>query len=325
MKVLVTGGAGFIGSTTCRALREAGHEPVVFDDFSTGHEWAAKGLAVCRGDIRDEGALLKALKEHRPDAVMHFAAKAVVPESVADPGLYWDVNVTGSLRVLAAMRGAGVGKIVFSSSAAVYGEPERVPIEEEAPRRPINPYGRTKAVFEDALEDHRVAHGTASASLRYFNACGAAPEWGLGEVRSPETHLLPLVIRAGQGGGALTVCGTDYPTRDGTCVRDYVDVRDLAEAHVRALERLKPGVARAYNLGSERGVTVREVVAAVEKALGRPVPRVEGPRRAGDPPSLVASAERARAELGWAPRRSLSDSIEAVLEFVRGKGLEAGK
>lgn len=316
----MTGGAGFIGGVACRALSAAGHGVAAYDDFSTGHDWATGDARVFRGDIRDRAAVEKALREFRADAVMHFAAKAVVPESVAEPGLYYDVNVTGSLRVLEAMRAAGVSRIVFSSSAAVYGEPERVPIEEGAARRPINPYGRTKLHFEEALEDHRVAHGTSYACLRYFNACGAAPEWGLGEVRSPETHLLPLVIRAGTGGPPITVTGTDYPTRDGTCVRDYVDVRDLADAHVRALERLESGRGSAYNLGSERGTTVREAIAAVAAVLGREVPSVDGPRRAGDPPALVASCAKARGELGWEPRRTIEDSIRAVLEFVRSRG-----
>lgn len=320
MRVLVTGGAGFIGGVACRALSAAGHAVAAYDDFSTGHDWATGEARVFRGDIRDRAAVEKALREFHAEAVMHFAAKAVVPESVAEPGLYYDVNVTGSLRVLEAMRAAGVSRIVFSSSAAVYGEPERVPIEEGAPKRPINPYGRTKLHFEEALADYGAAHGTAYACLRYFNACGAAPEWGLGEVRSPETHLLPLVIRAGLGGPPITVTGTDYPTRDGTCVRDYVDVRDLADAHVRALERLVPGRGNVYNLGSERGTTVREAIAAVATVLGKAVPSVDGPRRAGDPPALVASCGKALKELGWAPRRALEDSIRAVLEFIRSRG-----
>ncbi len=320
MKVLVTGGAGFIGSVACRALEASGHDVGVFDDFSTGHDWACRGKKIWRGDIRDRGALDRAFAEFRPDAVMHFAAKAVVPESVANPGLYYDVNVVGSLRLLEAMRAAKCRRIVFSSSAAVYGTPESTPILEDAPQNPINPYGRTKKHFEEALEDARPADGLGFASLRYFNACGAAPEWGLGEIREPETHLLPIVIRAALAGKPFTVCGTDYGTRDGTCVRDYIDVRDLADAHVRALERLKPGEGAAYNLGTERGTTIREVVASVGRVLGRKVPFVDGPRRAGDPASLVASCTKARAALGWTPGRSLDDSIRAVAEFLQSRG-----
>ncbi|MEK7469376.1 MAG: UDP-glucose 4-epimerase GalE [Planctomycetota bacterium] len=320
MKVLVTGGAGFIGSVTGRALEVAGHEVAVFDDFSAGHEWACRGKRVYRGDIRDRAALNKAFGEFRPDAAVHFAAKAIVPESVSNPGLYYDVNVVGSLRLLEAMRASECRKIVFSSSAAVYGMPERTPIEEEAPQNPINPYGRTKKQFEEALEDARPADGLAFACLRYFNACGAAPEWGLGEVREHETHLVPLVIRAAVTGKPFTVCGTDYATRDGTCVRDYVDVRDLADAHVRALERLRPGEGSAYNLGSERGVTIREVVTAAGRVLEKRVPFVDGPRRPGDPASLVASCAKARKVLGWTPCRSLDDSIRAVAEFLQSRG-----
>ncbi len=320
MKVLVTGGAGFIGSVTGRALEASGHEVGIFDDFSTGHDWACRGKKTWRGDIRDRAALDRAFAEFRPEAVMHFAAKAVVPESVSNPGLYYDVNVVGSLRLLEAMRVAGCRRIVFSSSAAVYGTPDRTPILEDAPQNPINPYGRTKKHFEEALEDARPADGLAFASLRYFNACGAAPEWGLGEIREPETHLLPIVIRAAMGGKPFTVCGTDYETRDGTCVRDYIDVRDLADAHVRALERLRPGVGTAYNLGTERGTTIREVVASVGRVLGRKVPFVDGPRRAGDPAALVASCAKAREALGWTAGRSLDDSIRAVAEFLQSRG-----
>lgn len=320
MKVLVTGGAGFIGSVTARTLEAGGHEVGIFDDFSTGHDWACRGRRVYRGDIRDRAALDRAFGDLKPDAVLHFAGKIIVPESVTNPGLYYDVNVVGSLRLLEAMRAAGCRRIVFSSSAAVYGTPERTPIPEDAPQHPINPYGRTKKHFEEALEDARPADGLGYASLRYFNACGAAPEWGLGEVREPETHLLPIVMRAALAGKPFTVCGTDYATRDGTCVRDYVDVRDLADAHVRALERLRPGTGTAYNLGTERGTTVREVVAAAGRVLGRPVAFVDGPRRPGDPPELVASCSKARAELGWRPVRSLEESIRAVADFLRSRG-----
>ncbi|MCE9581607.1 MAG: UDP-glucose 4-epimerase GalE [Planctomycetes bacterium] len=320
MRVLVTGGAGFIGSVTGRALRLAGHEIAILDDFSTGHDWACIGKQIFRADLRDRAGLDAAFGAFRPEAVMHFAAKAVVPESVANPGLYYDVNVVGSLRLLEAMRLVGCRKIVFSSSAAVYGTPEKSPIDEQAPQHPINPYGRTKKHFEEVLEDVRPADGLAYASLRYFNACGAAPEWHLGEIREPETHLLPIVIRATMKNQPFTVCGTDYETRDGTCVRDYVDVRDLADAHVRALERLRPGQGAAYNLGSELGTTVREVVAAVGKVLGKPVPFRDGPRRAGDPATLVASCAKARAELGWTPRRPLEESIRSVVEFLQSRG-----
>lgn len=311
MRILVVGGAGYIGSHVARYLRRAGQTVRVFDNLGLGHRAAVPPEELIEGDLNHTSEIMAALRDHRIDSVMHFAAFASVPESVAAPSKYYRNNVVGTLNLLDAMRETGVARIVFSSTAAVYGVPDTVPITESAPTRPINPYGFTKLAIERALADYASAHGLAAVALRYFNACGAAEDGSIGEDHSPETHLVPIVLQAALGQRAnVTIAGTDYPTPDGTCIRDYVHVDDLADAHLRALERAQPGSAQVYNLGTGRGASVREVIEAARRVTGRPVPVVEGPRRPGDPPVLVASAEAARRELGWSPRyREIEASI----------------
>jgi UDP-glucose-4-epimerase GalE len=304
--VLVTGGAGYIGSHAAKALARAGMRPVVYDNFVYGNRWAVKWGPLVEGDIRDRAALLDAFSRYEIDAVMHFAAFAYVGESMAQPGRYFENNVTGSFNLLESMQLAEVRTIVFSSTCATYGTPDSVPITEETPQNPVNPYGETKLMIERALHWYGAAHGISSLALRYFNASGADPEGEIGEAHDPETHLIPLVLDAAAGTRpAIDVFGTDYPTRDGTCERDYIHVSDLADAHVQALRYLaEGGPTTAINLGTGEGHTVREVINAVETVTGRPVPRRETGRRAGDPPILVADARRAAKILGWTPSRS---------------------
>jgi UDP-glucose-4-epimerase GalE len=304
--VLVTGGAGYIGSHAAKALARAGMRPVVYDNFVYGNRWAVKWGPLVEGDIRDRAALLDAFSRYEIDAVMHFAAFAYVGESMAQPGRYFDNNVTGSFNLLESMQLAKIRNIVFSSTCATYGTPDSVPITEETPQRPVNPYGETKLMIERALHWYGEAHGISSLALRYFNASGADAEGEIGEAHDPETHLIPLVLDAAAGTRpAIDVFGTDYPTRDGTCERDYIHVSDLADAHVQALRYLaEGGQTTAINLGTGEGHTVREVINAVESVTGRPVPRRETGRRAGDPPILVADARRAAKMLGWTPSRS---------------------
>ncbi|MCM0021125.1 MAG: UDP-glucose 4-epimerase GalE [Tagaea sp.] len=304
--VLVTGGAGYIGAHACKALARAGLRPVTLDDLSTGHREAVRWGPLEIGDVADRVFVDDAIARHRPSCVMHFAARAYVGESVADPARYYAANVIGTLALLDAMRARGLRRIVFSSSCAVYGAPARVPIDERAPAAPINPYGRTKLIAEWALADHAAAYGLAWIALRYFNAAGADPEGEIGEDHDPEPHLIPLALRAAlPGGAALRIMGTDYDTPDGTAIRDYVHVADLAEAHVAAVRHLaRGGESGSFNVGAERGHSVREIVAAAARVTGR-APAVENaPRRAGDPPRLIADARRAREILGFAPRRS---------------------
>jgi len=315
MRVLVTGGAGYIGSHTCKALARAGFEPVAFDNLSTGHRWAVKWGPLVQADLADRDAVLDALRAHRVEAVIHFAASAYVGESMGNPRKYFRNNVVNTLNLLEAMQDAGVGTIVFSSSCAVYGIPERVPIPEDHPCRPISPYGESKLFVERALEWYGRAYGLRWISLRYFNAAGADPDGELGEVHDPETHLIPLAIEAALGRRPyLEIYGTDYPTPDGTAIRDYIHVTDLADAHVRALDYLRRGGAStAFNLGAGRGYSVREVVAAVERVSGRRVPALEAPRRPGDPPVLVAEVANAQELLGWTPTfRDLESIIESA-------------
>jgi UDP-arabinose 4-epimerase len=309
--VLVTGGAGYIGSHTCKALARAGHLPVTLDSLVQGHRMAVRWGPLVEGDIRDRGLVERAIREHRVDAVVHFAAHAYVGESMRDPGKYFGNNVTGSLAVLEAMRACDVRRIVFSSTCAVYGAPQSLPMGEDHPQQPINPYGESKRVVERALHWYGAAHGLASVALRYFNAAGADVDGEIGEDHDPETHLIPLAIGAALGARpALQVRGTDYPTPDGTAVRDFVHVGDLADAHVRALEYLYAGgESAALNLGTGRGYSVRDIVSAVERSSRRTVPREDAPRRAGDPASLVADARRARDLLGWAPQCSDLETI----------------
>ncbi len=311
MRVLVTGGAGYIGSHTARDLARRGHEPVVLDDLSTGHTRAVGDLALARVDLA-AGEIGGFIAEGRFDAVVHFAAKAVVPESVEKPAAYWRANLLGSLRLLDALVAHGPKRIVFSSTCAVYGLPSEVPIPETHPKNPITAYGRSKLAVEYALEDYARAYGIGAISLRYFNAAGASEDGAYGEDRALETHLIPLAIKAVQGGPALKIAGTDYDTPDGTCIRDYVHVDDLARAHAIALEKVEPGRAEAFNIGTGKGHSVREVVAAIERATGRKVPAVEAPRRAGDPPVLIARNEAAARRLGFSPERTLEDIVRSA-------------
>jgi UDP-arabinose 4-epimerase len=313
MSILIVGGAGYIGSQTAKQVAAAGHRPVVFDNLVYGHRWAVKWGPLVEGDLADPPAIRRALEAHAVTAVIHFAAYAYVGESMTDPGKYFRNNVAGTINLLDGMVAAGVRDIVFSSTCATYGEPERVPIAEDHPQRPVNPYGESKLAVERMLRWYGQAHGLRYAALRYFNAAGADPDGELGEDHAPETHLIPLAIAAAQGRGApLSLFGTDYPTPDGTAVRDYIHVADLAEAHLAALAALDGGEsALRLNLGTGRGSSVREVIAAVEKATGRPVPLREVGRRAGDPPVLVADARQAGQRLGWKPRYPDLESIVA--------------
>lgn len=313
--VLVTGGAGYIGSHACKALAVAGYTPITFDNLSFGHQWAVKWGPLVIGDVLDRVSLDAAIDRYRPSAVMHFAACAYVGESVADPGKYFRNNVCGSLNIIEAMRDYGIHSIVFSSTCATYGVPERLPINEETPQRPINPYGASKLMVERMLQDFGTAHRMNSIALRYFNAAGADPDNEIGEEHDPETHLIPLVLDACSGKRrSVTVFGSDYDTPDGTCVRDYIHVSDLADAHVKALQVLeRQAGSAAYNLGNGCGFSVREVIETVESITRRRVPIAIGPRRAGDPPSLISDATKAREELLWGPKISnLSDIVQTA-------------
>jgi UDP-glucose-4-epimerase GalE len=311
-RILVTGGAGYVGSHCCKALAEAGYEPIVFDNLSMGHDSAVRWGPLIRGDMRDADALRSAIEETKPEAVLHFAALALVGESTAHPERYYAVNVGGTLNLLEAMRLSGVQRIVFSSTCAVYGEPERVPITEDLPRRPINPYGESKLACEWMMDDFDRAHSIRSVRLRYFNAAGADPAAEIGEWHEPETHLIPLVIDTALGlHREVSIFGTDYPSADGTAVRDYIHVVDLAAAHVAALRHLvEGGASAAVNLGTGRGASVREVIDAVEVVAGRRVTVKEAPRRAGDPPVLVADPSRAEALLKWRAKADLTKIVE---------------
>jgi UDP-arabinose 4-epimerase len=314
LNVLVTGGAGYIGSHTAKALAAAGHRPVVLDDLSAGHREAVRWGPFVQGGIGDRAALEVVLREHRIDAVIHFAAHAYVGESMSDPAKYFRNNVAGTLSLLEAMKACDVHTIVFSSSCATYGIPDQLPISETTPQAPINPYGESKLVCERFLRWFGECHDFEWMALRYFNAAGADPDGEIGEDHDPETHLIPLVISAALGFRPdVKVFGTDYPTDDGTAVRDFVHVTDLAEAHVRALEHLRSGGASAaLNLGTGRGWSVREVVDAVARVTGMPVPVTDSPRRAGDPPVLIADVSLAAQQLGWRARFTGIDEIVAT-------------
>ena len=321
MRVLVTGGAGYVGSVSVEALVDAGHDVVVLDDLSKGHRDALPGgVSLVRGSYGDPAVVGPLLASTPIDAVLHCAARSLVGESVANPALYYRENVAGGIAFLEALREAGVGRFVFSSTAAVYGTPVSVPIREDAALAPINPYGETKRTFEGALRWYAAAYGLRSVSLRYFNVAGASARNG--EVHAPETHLIPNVLAAAEGRAALTVFGVDYPTPDGTCIRDYLHVEDLARAHLLALEATSPDdprtagsqgagfAALAINLGNGGGFSVREVLSAAETVVGRQIPHAIGERRAGDPPVLVADARRADEILGW--RAEHRDIVEVV-------------
>ena len=303
MRVLVAGGAGYIGSHTCKALAQAGHTPIVYDNLHTGHAWAVKWGPLERGDLDDRSALDGVMRRHRPDAVINFAALAYVGESMKEPTRYYRVNVAGMITLLEAMRAHDVGSIVFSSSCATYGTPDRLPIVETMAQRPINPYGRSKLMAEEILRDACAAHGLGAVALRYFNAAGADPEGELGEEHDPETHLIPLALQTALGRRpSIAIFGTDYETPDGTCIRDYVHVTDLAAAHVAALAACPAGRFAAYNLGSGRGASINDVIACARKVTGRPIAAVPEARRAGDPAVLVADASLAGTALKWSPR-----------------------
>jgi UDP-glucose 4-epimerase len=309
--VLVTGGAGYIGSHAVKALLERGEHVVVYDSFVAGHRGAVKGAAaVVEGDIHDTPGLKKALSAHQADAVMHFAAWLSVGDSVRDPAGYYHNNVVGALSVLQAMVETGVHHFVFSSTAAVFGNPEQTPITEIHPTRPINPYGETKLAVERALPHYDRAYGLRSIALRYFNAAGADPDGGLGEDHDPEIHVIPRAIDAALGRCTFQIFGDDYPTEDGTCLRDYIHVTDLASAHLLALDALRAGArSTVYNLGNGRPTSVREVVDAVGRVTGRQVPFEMGERREGDPAILYASSDRIKRDLGWQPRYEDIDVI----------------
>jgi UDP-glucose 4-epimerase len=321
MRILVTGGAGYVGSVSVEHLIESGHDVVVLDNGATDNPSAdLLGSPIVRGTYTDRAFMAEHLRAHHIEAVLHCAARSLVGESMREPALYYGENVAGGIALLDAMRDAGVARLVISSTASVYGQPESSPINEDAPLRPINVYGETKRTFEAAAGWYGQAYGLRAAALRYFNVAGASARNG--EVHDPETHLIPNCIKAVLGGPPLNVWGDDYPTPDGTPIRDYLHVLDLADAHRRALEATAPDDARTdamliCNLGSGQGFSVREVIAAAESVIGKPVPRVEGPRRAGDPPELVATIDRARDVLGWAPSRStLEEMIGSAWAFA---------
>lgn len=320
-KILVTGGAGYIGSHTCKALAHAGLEPIVYDNLIHGHEWAVKWGPLEKGDILDKTRLSDVIARHRPSAVIHFAAFGYVGESVVDPRNYYWNNVVGSLTVLEVMREHRIDRIVFSSSCATYGNPDVLPVSENARQIPTNPYGSSKLVIERVLADYEQAYNLRSVSLRYFNAAGADPQGELGECHVPETHLIPLVLDVAAGKRPpLTIFGSDYDTPDGTCIRDYVHVSDLARAHVLALQRLSsPRLERAYNLGTGRGYSVRDVINVAMAVTGRHIPIIEGPRRQGDPAKLLADPAQARRDLDWVPHfAGIEDMIESGWRWCIG-------
>lgn len=310
--VLVTGGAGYIGSHAAKVLSQAGHHVVIFDNLSAGHREAVLGAPLIVGDTGDVETMRRAIRDSGASAVMHFAAWLSVPDSVRDPAGYYRNNVTGTIGTLAAMAAEGCRQFVFSSTCAVYGEPVETPIRETHPTSPVNSYGQTKLAIEHALPHFERAYGIRSVRLRYFNAAGADPDGELGEDHAPEIHVIPRAIEAARGGPPIDVFGEDYPTPDGTCLRDYIHVMDLADAHLRALAWLQDGGASgSYNAGTERPTSVKDVIDAVEKVTGLPVARRSAPRRPGDPAILYASAERIRRDLGWVPQRPALETIVA--------------
>jgi len=313
VKLLVTGGAGFIGGVTTRQLLKNGFDVVVFDNLSCGHkEIVPNSTKLIVGDLRKKEDIFKVFEEERFDAVLHFAAYTIVPESMSNPSKYFENNVIATMNLLDAMIKANVNNFIFSSSAAVYGNPKTIPVTEDAPTLPLNAYGQTKLTVEEYLKWYEHAYGLNYVSLRYFNAAGADLENDIGEDRSVETHLIPLVLFAALGKNkSISVFGTDYPTRDGTCIRDYIHVVDLASAHVLALKKLLNSDPKSsiYNLGSQNGFTVREVISAAEKIVGRKINVVDSPRREGDPPALIASSKKIKDELGWVAQNSEIEKI----------------
>ncbi|WP_054814152.1 UDP-glucose 4-epimerase GalE [Nocardia arizonensis] len=319
MKLLVTGGAGYVGGVCAQVLLEQGHEVVVVDDLSTGNaDGVPADARFVEGDVAEAAPEL--LRAETFDGVLHFAAQSLVGESVQQPEKYWHGNVVKTLRLLEAMRHTGTARLVFSSTAAVYGEPEQVPITEDAPTRPTNPYGASKLAVDHAITSYAIAHGLAATSLRYFNVAGAYG--GLGENRVVETHLIPLVLQVALGHRkAISVFGTDWPTPDGTAIRDYIHIRDLAQAHLLALDTAEAGVHRVCNLGSGTGFSVREVITACERVTGLPIVAQDAPRRPGDPAVLIASSDRAVAELGWRPEHNdLDEIVSDAWSYLRALG-----
>lgn len=318
--VLVTGGAGYVGSHTCKALAGAGYTPVVFDSLENGHRWAVKWGPMVEADLRDLEAVERAMAEYQPSAVLHFAGYIAAGESMAEPAKYYANNILGLTNTIEAAHRHGVDRFIFSSTAAVYGDPVELPIPEEHPKHPINPYGSSKLMSERILADAEDAYGIRHINLRYFNASGADAALDTGEAHDPESHLIPLAIRAALDDSfALKIFGNDYDTPDGTAVRDYVHVSDLAAAHVLALDHLdKGGASDCFNLGIGQGYSVRQVIEAVRDAAGCPVKANDAPRRAGDPPSLVASGKKARRVLGWEPAHSDLETIaRTAVEWYR--------
>ncbi len=315
--IFVTGGSGYIGSVVVRQLLEKGYEVAVFDNLERGHRaFVDRRARLFEGDLRDAEATSRAFAEVRPDAVLHFAAYALVGESMANPMLYFDNNVKGGVNLLSAMERCGCDRIIFSSSCATYGVPPSLPIDEEMPQCPTNPYGHSKLMFEQMCKWLAETKGFKPTFLRYFNAAGAVPEWGLGEDHEPETHIIPNVLRVALGrSGAVKVFGDDYPTPDGTCVRDYVHLKDLCSAHVLALEKEALG---AYNLGTGNGISVRQIVESCRRVTGHPIPVEMCPRRPGDPPALYASGEKARRVMGWNPHFSdIETIVKDAWEFIQ--------
>jgi UDP-glucose-4-epimerase GalE len=314
MRILIAGGAGYIGSHAVRLFVERGHEVTVYDNLCRGHAEAVRGGKLVQGDLLDTAHLERTLRAEKIEAVVNFAALTYVGESVKQPADYYRANLVGSLSLLEAMRRCDIKHLVVSSTAAVYGVPEKSPITEDQRLAPINPYGRSKLAVEWALADFAAAYGLGYAALRYFNAAGAGPAGDLGEDHTPETHLIPLILQTALGQRShIEMFGEDYPTSDGTCIRDYVHVNDLAEAHLLALEKIQPGQGKAYNLGTGRGYSVKELIDACREVTGRSIEVRVGPRREGDPPALVASPERAMRELGWRPRfTELHELIETA-------------
>jgi UDP-glucose-4-epimerase GalE len=316
--ILVVGGAGYIGSHAAHALRRHGYDVLIYDDLSRGHAFLVEGLELVVADMADQGRLTQVMK--RVDAVMHFAAHSQVGESVHNPRIYFQNNAVGGLTLLNAALDAGVREFIFSSTCAVYGLPEKLPITEDTPRRPVNPYGTSKLFFENALEAYDRAYGLRYMSLRYFNAAGADESGEIGELHDPETHLIPAALKAVTGEqGELELFGSDYPTPDGTCIRDYIHVNDLADAHVLALKKLEAGGgSAALNLGTGLGCSVKEVITMIEEVTGSKVPRRIGPRRPGDPPILVADPSRAQNALQWKTSRSLPEIVQTAWQWERG-------
>jgi UDP-glucose 4-epimerase len=317
--VLVTGGAGYVGAHTCLALAQAGFTPVVYDSLARGWREFVRWGPLEEGDIRDRARLRQAIEKHRPAAVLHFAALIEVGESVKDPGGFFDNNVSGALTLIDEAQKAGLAGLVFSSTCATYGDPQRLPLDENHPQNPVSPYGRSKLMVEQALAEFDQWLGFRSTCLRYFNAAGADPEGRIGEKHEPETHAIPNAIFAARDGRAFKLFGTDYDTRDGTAVRDYIHVLDLADAHVLALRRLLDGgTSEAFNLGTGVGTTVRELIAAIEQAGNCSIDVQEQPRRPGDAPVLVADNSKAREVLGWTPRRSLQEIVDSAWRWHVG-------